>query len=96
MALLFKYHVLDNILLEVWVLENLMLYLCDKEQEEESHINVVLFHQAYALHQDYVELHRLFGLVLLLAWCVAVMMHYLGTIFSVDVVRIGVSINVDS
>ena len=96
MALLLKDHMLDNILLEVRMLENLMLHLCDKEQEEESHINVVLLHQANTLHQDYVELHRLLGLVLLFAWCVAVMMHYLGTIFCIDVVWIGVSINVYS
>lgn len=31
MTLLLKDHVLDNILLEVRVLENLMLHLCDKE-----------------------------------------------------------------
>ena len=33
MALLLQDHVLDNILLEVWMLENLVLHLCDEEQE---------------------------------------------------------------
>ena len=33
MRLLLQYHVLDDILLEMWMLEDLMLGLCEKEHK---------------------------------------------------------------
>ena len=41
-----------------------------------------------------VELHRLFGFVLFLCWSGVLMVHDQGAVFSADVVRISVTIDV--
>lgn len=94
MTLLFQYHMLHNILLKMWMLEYLVLHLCYKEQEQECHIYVVLLHKSYTLHQNDIELHRLFCLVLLFGRGVTVVVHYLGAVFGVYVVWVSVTVDV--
>ena len=73
--LLLEDHVLHDVLLEMWVLEDLVLGLCEEENEQEGHVNVVLLHQAKTVHENDVELHWLLRLVLLFRWCATLVVH---------------------
>ena len=50
--LLLEDHVLDDVLLEVRVLEDLVLGLCEEENKEEGHVDVVLLHEAETIHEN--------------------------------------------
>ena len=86
---------LHHVFFEMWVLEDLVLDLGEEEEEEESHVYGVLLQQADAMRQDNVELHGLLRFVVLLGLVVTLVVHYQRAVFGVDVVWVGVAVDVN-